>query len=210
MQKVKTNKTKKEIIVVANKLFQRFGFAKTSMDEIAQAAHKAKRSIYNHFADKEDLFCTVAEDELLELRNKLTPIFLNQQNSPLLRLKEYLLARFQVIAESGIYHLVLEHASTQRLEIRFGNIQKSVDEFEKWEHKILVSLCTDKDASILTDTTFNADAFADMVQMLLKSLDYSFFIQKKYKEFKETYILLINLIINSLNNQQTINTIHIQ
>jgi len=48
--------TKETIVSVANRLFSRFGFHKTSMDEIAKVARKAKGSLYYHFASKEDLF----------------------------------------------------------------------------------------------------------------------------------------------------------
>ncbi|RLD46369.1 MAG: TetR family transcriptional regulator, partial [Bacteroidetes bacterium] len=47
--------TKDKILEVANKLFSRFGFHKTSMDEIARIARKAKGSLYYHFASKEEL-----------------------------------------------------------------------------------------------------------------------------------------------------------
>ena len=48
--------TKESILSVATRLFSRFGFHKTSMDEIAKIARKAKGSLYYHFASKEDLF----------------------------------------------------------------------------------------------------------------------------------------------------------
>ena len=52
----KVDKTREKIIEVADKLFGRFGFYKTSMDEIAKIARKAKGSLYYHFSSKEELF----------------------------------------------------------------------------------------------------------------------------------------------------------
>ena len=43
-------------------LFERDGFARTSMDAIAAAAGVSKRTIYNHYADKETLFLSVVRD----------------------------------------------------------------------------------------------------------------------------------------------------
>ncbi len=37
-------------------VFARFGYRKTSMDEVARAAHISRQGLYLHFADKEDLF----------------------------------------------------------------------------------------------------------------------------------------------------------
>ncbi len=37
-------------------VFARFGYRKTSMDEVARAAHISRQGLYLHFANKEDLF----------------------------------------------------------------------------------------------------------------------------------------------------------
>ena len=58
------DETKDIIVSVANKLFSRFGFQKTSLDEIAKTARKAKGSIYYHFASKEELFIEVVSGEM--------------------------------------------------------------------------------------------------------------------------------------------------
>ena len=50
-----SKKTKDTIIQVASKLFSRYGFYKTSMDEVAKVARKAKGSLYYHFVNKEGL-----------------------------------------------------------------------------------------------------------------------------------------------------------
>jgi TetR/AcrR family transcriptional regulator, mexJK operon transcriptional repressor len=44
------------VLEAATRLFLRSGFAGTSMDEIAEAAGLSKRTLYNNFAHKEDLF----------------------------------------------------------------------------------------------------------------------------------------------------------
>ncbi|MBC2875866.1 MULTISPECIES: TetR/AcrR family transcriptional regulator [Streptomyces] len=44
----------------ARRVFGREGYARASLDVIASEANVAKRTIYNHYADKEDLFLSVA------------------------------------------------------------------------------------------------------------------------------------------------------
>jgi AcrR family transcriptional regulator len=46
---------------MATQLFTRFGFAKTSLDEIAAAAQIAKGTVYYYFPSKEDLFIASIE-----------------------------------------------------------------------------------------------------------------------------------------------------
>ena len=48
-----------EIIAAAEKLFYEKGFENTSMDEIARASEFTKRTLYQYFINKEDLFFAV-------------------------------------------------------------------------------------------------------------------------------------------------------
>ena len=52
-----------QIVDVARKIFTRYGFRKTTMEEIAAASHKGKSSIYYYFPGKEDIFKAVVEKE---------------------------------------------------------------------------------------------------------------------------------------------------
>jgi TetR/AcrR family transcriptional regulator, mexJK operon transcriptional repressor len=47
------------IVEAALRLFLRDGFARTSVDAIAEEAGVSKRTIYNHYGDKENLFLSV-------------------------------------------------------------------------------------------------------------------------------------------------------
>lgn len=47
-------------------LFSRFGFTKTSLDDIASAAQIAKGTVYYYFPSKEELFISVIEQKLEE------------------------------------------------------------------------------------------------------------------------------------------------
>lgn len=66
--------TKDKIINVADKIFSKFGFRKTSMDEIARIARKAKGSLYYYFENKEELFKEVITKEINNLKRELTII----------------------------------------------------------------------------------------------------------------------------------------
>ena len=57
------NDIKKAVITAAMPLFARFGFKKTSVDELARAAHVAKATLYAHFENKEAIFAEVVRAE---------------------------------------------------------------------------------------------------------------------------------------------------
>lgn len=55
-----SNKDVKELILdAARGNFSRFGFRKTTMDEIAQSVYKTKTSVYHYFKGKEHIFYEV-------------------------------------------------------------------------------------------------------------------------------------------------------
>jgi AcrR family transcriptional regulator len=49
------------IVLAALELFTRYGYRKTSIDDIAQAAHVAKRTVYLHFENKAAVFLAILE-----------------------------------------------------------------------------------------------------------------------------------------------------
>ncbi len=68
METDKDQNVKNEIILQAQALFQQYGLKKTTMDEIASACGKAKSTLYHHFKSKEEVFESVVEIEMLNLR----------------------------------------------------------------------------------------------------------------------------------------------
>jgi len=86
------DEVREAIITAAGIIFHKYGFRKTTMDEIAMAAHKGKSSIYYYFSSKEEVFEAVVEKEGLMLRARLTDA-LNAQDDPREKLRAYISAK---------------------------------------------------------------------------------------------------------------------
>ncbi|MGX9719019.1 TetR/AcrR family transcriptional regulator [Stenotrophomonas acidaminiphila] len=54
-----TDRKREAILRAAVAEFREFGFAGTSMDRIAATAEVSKRTVYNHFASKDELFAAI-------------------------------------------------------------------------------------------------------------------------------------------------------
>jgi len=66
-----TNKKRNSILDAAAQAFMRNGYDNTSMDRIAELAGASKRTVYNYFPSKEELFSAVLEcffEEIMELK----------------------------------------------------------------------------------------------------------------------------------------------
>lgn len=83
-----------EIINAAEKLFAKNGFEHTSMNEIATEAEFSKRTLYQYFDDKSDLYLTVALRLYNNMYNYLEGLD-SHQECGLEKVKESFLAYFE-------------------------------------------------------------------------------------------------------------------
>ncbi len=57
-------KTKDKLVDVARQLFAKMGVENTTMNDIALASKKGRRTVYTYFKSKEDIYMAVVESEL--------------------------------------------------------------------------------------------------------------------------------------------------
>lgn len=196
MKKLKTGEV---IQQVAAELFRKFGFEKTSMDEIARKAHKAKRSIYNHFSSKEDLFCASVQSELANVRSRLLAVVEDDSQRILPRLKQYLLLRMELLSEASTLRVAMKSNMLNSEDYGFENLKKLMVDFNQWEHQAFKMVWYAKPSEEVPQIIDQqAVAFADMLQVTLNGLSYSFFVEDKYEQYKSSYEMLIDLIVNSV------------
>ena len=67
-------KTKDILVDVARKLFAEKGFENTTMNYIALASQKGRRTLYTYFKSKEDIYFAVVETELDQIKNRLDDV----------------------------------------------------------------------------------------------------------------------------------------
>lgn len=65
------SKTKDLMIDVARQLFARVGVQNTTMNDIADAANRGRRTLYTYFKNKEEIYHAVIHKELDHLRREL-------------------------------------------------------------------------------------------------------------------------------------------
>ena len=58
------SKTKAKLVDVARQLFAKMGVENTTMNDIALASKKGRRTLYTYFKSKEDIYIAVVESEL--------------------------------------------------------------------------------------------------------------------------------------------------
>lgn len=119
---------KNSIIAVARQIFSRFGFKKTTMDEIAIASRKGKSSIYYYFESKEDIFQAVVEKEASMLRRELQEA-IKTVADPKEKLKVYVLVRMKTLKNLANYYDAIRSEYLSHLDF-VENIRKKYDDEE--------------------------------------------------------------------------------
>lgn len=91
-------KTRDRLIEVARQLFARKGIENTTMNDIASASDKGRRTIYTYFRNKRDIFNAVIERETDALMVSLREI-VDRDTTAVQKLREYIMCRFEVMRE---------------------------------------------------------------------------------------------------------------
>ena len=188
--------TRKKILSVANKLFSRFGFHKTSMDEIAKIARKAKGSLYYHFASKEELFKEVVSKEIMSLKGQLSVIINNSDLSASDKIKKYLFRRMEILNDAANYHETLKADFFEHFDF-IDDLREELDEWEKESlRKILLQGVETKEFAAIGDM----DVLLDVFIMVLRGLEIPFFLQNKYEKYSPYFEGLIGILIRGVKS----------
>lgn len=120
--------TKEMILQEARKVFEKFGFNKTSMADIALAARKGRRTIYTYFTSKEEVFRAVIEVEVKVLASNLQEI-INSMLPANEKLRKYMRIRMNAVKELTVYYDALRQDLMNNLGM-IENLRKEYDLLE--------------------------------------------------------------------------------
>ncbi|ADQ79619.1 regulatory protein TetR [Paludibacter propionicigenes WB4] len=94
----KMSNTKKMLIEVARQLFAASGKKEVTMNDIAEASKKGRRTLYTYFNNKEDIYKAVIDKELDSILEKLT-IVSAQNTEPDVKLTNHILAHLDAVKD---------------------------------------------------------------------------------------------------------------
>lgn len=101
------SKTRQTLVDVARQLFAKNGIEKTTMNDIATASGKGRRTLYTYFSRKEDIYLAVIESELERLSDRLDEV-----------------AALKMRPQEKIIELIYTHLSSIReTVVRNGNLR---------------------------------------------------------------------------------------
>jgi AcrR family transcriptional regulator len=183
---------KDKIIASASDFFIRFGFYKTTMDEIARKIHKAKGVLYYYFKSKEDLYAEVVRKELDLVKKELKKT-VDAGDDPVTTLENYIKMRFELLNNAKNYHETL-HADFRERYAFVEDVRRDFDNFERLQLNKIISEGEKRGYFRVS----NLDRIVDVVMIIHKSVEIPLYLQNKYNEYKNIMDEMISLIFNGL------------
>jgi AcrR family transcriptional regulator len=181
-----------EIVQVASKIFTRFGFKKTTMEEIAFASRKGKSSIYYYFPSKEDIFRAVVEKEAEELKKELKRAISNVED-PIEQLRTFILFRMHKLKTLTNFYAALKSDYLNHLEF----IEKIRKEYDRNEIEIVKNILRsgiDNGEFVIDDPELAAVALVTA----MKGLEIPLFIKKEHGNIEDRLDNLIKFLFYGL------------
>jgi AcrR family transcriptional regulator len=185
-----------QIIDSATKYFSRYGFHKTTMDEIARNIHKAKGVLYYYFKNKEDLFNEVLKQELGSVKTALLKI-VNSNKNALTILTDYILTRFRLLNNAVNYHETLKADFFEKYHF-VKDVREDFENFDKNQFTAIIQKGNEEGYLEVS----NVGPTVDVAMMIIRSIEIPLFLQDKYKTYEKTIHELILMITSSLRPEQ--------
>lgn len=186
------NEVKTLIIDKAQTIFARFGYNKTTMDEIAQASRKSKSTLYHYFQSKEDIFCNVIEKEVKELKEEIRQA-IAMEITPREKLRAYILTRMHALKRlANLY----EAFKDEYLE-NYGFIERvrvSYDEYERIMISGILKEGVKREEFVIKDI----ELMSYVIVIATKGLEYPWAIEQDTSKIEENIETLLHVFFYGL------------
>ena len=159
------SKTKAKLVEVARQLFAKNGVENTTMNDIAVASKKGRRTLYTYFKSKEEIYMAVVESELEILSDKMEQVA-GKDISPDKKIMELIYTQLDAVKEA-VYRNGTLRGSFFRDIWRVEQVRKRFDEKAILLFKEVLREGVGKDLFHIDDI----DMTAELVHYSLKGIE---------------------------------------
>ena len=193
-------KTRQRLLEVARELFAHKGLEATTMNDIALASGRGRRTLYTYFRNKEEIYFAVIEEELERLSEKMDDV-VARTAEPAEKIFTLIYAHLSIIRDT------VARNGTLRAEF-FRNIwmvEKVRKAFDEEEHRILLSVLqegVDKGMFRIE----NVGLMADIIHYSVKGLEVPYIYDRLGEGLTEdeTYPIVKGIVARVLNIPESV------
>lgn len=159
------SKTRQRLVDVARQLFAKNGLENTTMNDIAVASGKGRRTLYTYFKSKEDVYQAVIESELERLSDKMDEVA-NMKIPPQDKILELIYTHLDMIKETVMRNGNLRAAFFRNIWM----VEKVRKNFDEDELEIFRKVYSEGKA-VGEFEVDNVDLVADITHYCIKGLE---------------------------------------
>lgn len=183
----------RELIVEAAKdLFARFGLAKTTMADIAQACGKGKSTLYYYFAGKEQVFAAVIGQEIEGLKQSINRA-VAKANTPQDKLRAFTMARLIYLGEKADQYTAIKEEHLRHYDF----IASLTKDYSRWELAVIESILT-RGLDQGHFRTLEPPNVAQALFFALKGFEYPWISDLSQREMKRTVDVLLEVLFKGI------------
>jgi AcrR family transcriptional regulator len=186
---------KNRIIERAREIFAKFGFKKTTMNEIAGSMFKTKGSIYYYYKSKEEIFEAIVEKEWNILQGELHKA-VRMEEKPQKQMRAYVLTRARFMQNLANFYAALREDYLKN----YAFIEKLREKEIQTEREMIKGLLEEgirKGVFVMNDVALASLA----IVTALKGLEFTWATEKNLPEIEKDTDILLEILFNGLNKR---------
>jgi len=184
------------LLDAARSIFARYGYNKTTVDEIAKAARKGKSTFYYYYKSKEEIFNDVIEKEAQIFRMKLIES-ISKSTDPVKKIKSYIVTRLGYFKNLVNFYSVLKNEGNEYF-VFIEDIRNKYDLEQVNIIKMVLLEGIQNNVIELDDVELASESIA----MVLKGLEYNLMFGENGKLIEEDKIdKIVNMIFNGVSKK---------
>lgn len=198
---------REEVISAAQRLFQKYGFAKTTMEDIAKVMGRGKSTLYYYYKSKDEIFEAVILKEADEVVSAVLDA-IRHETSAGMKLRIYFKNSFQIIrSKLNLYGVLRDELININATLYPKAINKSIKEFnlsEKQVVKEILSLGIENN-EFTADLNDNMDLTVYVIITGLRTIaiDLAFDEKELYSFIQEDKLdAMINILFRGIEKQR--------
>lgn len=184
------------LLDAARSIFARFGYNKTTVDEIAKAARKGKSTFYYYYKSKEEIFKDVIEKEAQIFRMKLIES-ISISSDPVEKIKSYIFTRLGNFKNLVNFYSVLKN----ELNEHFVFIEEVRSKYDLEQINIIKMIIIEAIQNNLIELD-DSDLASESIAMVLKGLEYNLMFGAEGTVVEENKIdKIVKMIFNGMKKK---------
>jgi len=184
-----------EILTGARELFERFGFKKTTMEDIARQIGKSKSALYYYYKTKEEIFEAVVLNEIATSQAKTAEV-VKTEVSATKKFRVLFTYSLQEVKEKANKFSIFKSDMYEN-HFMFENIVKKRDSYiEEMLKDILILGISQQEVKMMNNAEMTL--WAKMVNLMLRSISNKIFLEDEFHLYSTQFEFMADALFNGV------------